>query len=88
MVCVVIYTSTGLLSLGLADNHIRDDGAAALAQLIRATDTLEVLMLSGNEIGDDGGGILVAALSQNASLKALYLAGVGVCVFRYTYINY
>ena len=65
-----------LLSLGLADNRIGDEGALALADLLRQSDTLQRLVLSGNEIGDEGGSKLVASLSQNCSLKGLYLAGV------------
>ena len=65
-----------LLSLGLADNCISDEGASSLAELLRYTDTLQRLVLSGNDIHDEGGGTLVAALSQNRSLKGLYLASV------------
>ena len=65
-----------LLSLGLADNRIGDEGAASLAELIRQTDTLQKVTLSGNDIHDEGGTMLMAALSQNTSLQGLYLAGV------------
>ena len=65
-----------LLSLGLADNRISDEGAASLAELIRYTDTLQTLTLSGNEIRDEGGTVIMASLTQNTSLQALYLAGV------------
>ena len=72
-----MYTLTpGLLSLGLADNCIGDEGASSLADLLRQTGTLQRLLLSGNEVADEGGSKLVAALTQNNSLKALYLAGV------------
>lgn len=62
--------------MGLADNRIGDNGATALAELLRYTDTLQKLVLSGNDIHDEGGGTLVASLSQNTSLTGLYLAGV------------
>ena len=65
-----------LLSLGLADNCISDEGASSLTELLRYTDTLQHLVLSVNDIHDEGGGTLVAALSQNRSLKGLYLASV------------
>ena len=68
----------GLVSLGLADNLIGNNGAAALAELVRQSDTLESLVLSGNDIGDEGGGMMIAALTQNTSLKALYMAGVSL----------
>ena len=71
-----IFFHPGLLSLGLADNCISDEGASSLAELLRYTDTLQRLVLSGNDIHDEGGGTLVAALSQNRSLKGLYLASV------------
>ena len=67
-----------MLSLGLADNLIGDEGAAALAELVRQSDTLESLVLSGNEIGNEGGSMLIAALAQNTSLRALYMAHVSV----------
>jgi hypothetical protein len=66
----------GLLSLGLADNCVRDEGASSLADLLRQTGYLQRLLLSGNEVADEGGSKLVAALTQNTSLKALYLARV------------
>lgn len=67
-----------LLSLGLADNQINNDGASSFAELIRRTDTLQKITLSGNNIEDEGGSILMASLSQNTSLRGLYLAGVSV----------
>ena len=67
-----------LLSLGLADNCISNEGASSLAELIRQTDTLEKITLSGNDIYDEGGSMLMAALSQNTSLQGLYLAGVSI----------
>ena len=66
------------MSLGLADNVIGNNGAAALAELVRQSDTLENLVLSGNDVGNEGGSMLVAALAQNTSLKALYMAHVSV----------
>ena len=74
-------------SLGLADNRIGDNGATALADLIRYTDTLQKLVLSGNDIHDNGGSTLIAALSQNTSIDGLYLAGVSTsigCAFYVT----
>ncbi len=65
-----------LLSLGLADNRISNEGASSMAELIRQTDTLQKITLSGNDIQDEGGTMLMAALSQNTSLQGLYLAGV------------
>lgn len=65
-----------LLSLGLADNRISNNGASSFAELIRQTDTLQKVTLSGNDIQDEGGSMLMAALSQNTSLQGLYLAGV------------
>lgn len=64
------------MSLGLADNVMGNNGAAALAELVRQSDTLESLVLSGNDIGNEGGSMMVAALAQNTSLKALYMAHV------------
>ena len=72
-------SNAGLLSLGLSDNCISDEGASSLADLLRQTGSLQRLLLSGNEVGDEGGSKLVAALTQNTSLKALYLAGVSPC---------
>ena len=70
----------GLLSLGLADNLIGDEGASSLADLLRQTGSLQRLLLSGNEVADEGGSKLVAALSQNTSLKALHLSRVRPCL--------
>ena len=70
------YLHVGLLSLGLADNCVGDEGASSLADLLRQTGYLQRLLLSGNEVADEGGSKLVAALTQNTSLKALYLARV------------
>lgn len=69
-----------MVSLGLADNVIGDNGAAALAELVRQSDTLENLVLSGNDIGNEGGSMMVAALAQNTSLKALYMAHVSMAL--------
>lgn len=76
-----------MASLGLADNLIGNKGAAALAELVRQSDTLESLVLSGNDIGNEGGSMMVAALAQNTSLKALYIAHVSahaaICTLHY-----
>ena len=48
--------STGLCSLGLADNRIGDEGAQSLSELVRHNDTLEKLILSNNHIRDIGAG--------------------------------
>lgn len=70
------FFAADLLSLGLADNRISNEGASSFAELVRQTDTLQRITLSGNDIQDDGGSMLMAALSQNVSLQGLYLAGV------------
>ena len=82
IICTFSTTQSGLVSLGLADNLIGDEGAGALAELVRQSDTLETIILSGNDIGNEGGSIMIAALAQNTSLKALYMAGVS-----YVYYN-
>ena len=74
----LLFSPPDLLSLGLADNCISNEGASSLAELIRQTDTLEKITLSGNDIYDEGGSMLMAALSQNTSLQGLYLAGVSI----------
>lgn len=77
LVCLTFY-ETVLLSLGLGDCNIGDDGARHLAVGLQGNDRLQRLVLSGNCISDDGAGYLSGALSQNNTLRSLYLAEVGL----------
>ncbi|KAE9235478.1 hypothetical protein PF004_g9101 [Phytophthora fragariae] len=54
-------------------NGLGDEGAQAIAQLLRAYPLLEELDLSFNDIGDDGVIVLADALSENATLMSLSL---------------
>ena len=65
-----------LLSLGLSCNKIGDEGAKALAEMLRNNQTIENLSLSSNQIGPDGGETLIASLCDNTTLSKLLLAQV------------
>ena len=67
-----------LVNIGLGDNRIGNQGAEALADLIRSSSTLHTVILSGNSIRDEGASQLIASLSQNSSLKQLFLANVSL----------
>lgn len=75
MLCA-LFLSIALISLGLSHNRIGDDGAEALAEMLRENNTLESLSLSANDIGGEGGDKIIAALTQNTSLRSLMLAEV------------
>ena len=65
-----------LTSMGLSHNRIGDEGAQAIADMLRNNSSLEKLSLSANDITDEGGEPLIAALTQNTSLTTLLLAQV------------
>lgn len=57
-------------------NGLGDEGAQAVAHLLRAYPRLEDLDLSFNDIGDDGVMVLADALSENSTLVSLSLHSV------------
>ena len=59
--------------LVLWDNDIGDDGAQALAQMLKKNTTLEKLSLGKCGVGDRGARALSEALKENFALKSLYL---------------
>lgn len=63
-----------LTALHLEMNAIADDGAHALAQVVRRHRSLRVLGLAGNGIGCDGAGGLAAALRAGTTLRRLDLS--------------
>lgn len=78
---------TVLKSIGLSHNRIGDEGAQAIADMLRNNSSLEKLSLSANDITDEGGEPLIGSLTQNTSLMTLLLAQVHVCTctcFIYT----
>ena len=70
-----------MTSLGLSHNKISDEGAKALAEMLRNNQTLENLSLAGNRIGNDGGETLVASLCDNTTLSKLLLAQVNEVMY-------
>lgn len=50
----VLAGNQTLLSLDLSSNHITDEGAEQLANVLRINRTILSLCLSGNRIGDNG----------------------------------
>jgi hypothetical protein len=57
--------------LGEQANHLGDEGAAALASLIAASESLRSLDLSGNGITDAGAALMAEALEDNPRVTTL-----------------
>jgi Leucine Rich repeat len=64
---------TGETALYLKHECIRDDGAAALARVLKTNNTLTELNLARNHITNDGARALFSALEVNATLTILNL---------------
>jgi Ran GTPase-activating protein (RanGAP) involved in mRNA processing and transport len=67
--------ASSLLRLNLSWNCINDDGAIALADVLRSNSKLESLDLSNNAIGNDGFNALIDALPYDIALKELHMRG-------------
>ena len=63
-----------LTSLDLHNNHVRDDGAKALAAALCTNSTLRSLYLGGNGIGEPGAVELAEAIRLNTTLATLDLS--------------
>ncbi|KAL1495116.1 hypothetical protein AB1Y20_016983 [Prymnesium parvum] len=66
---------SGVTSLDLRENNIRDEGAAHIAEALKTTATLTSLNLGENEIGAEGAAHIAEALKTNATLTSLNLRG-------------
>jgi Leucine Rich repeat len=62
------------INLDLGKNIIGDVGAAAIADALRASQSLETLWLTDNRIGDAGMAALAQVLKQGSSLRKLCLS--------------
>ncbi|CAK0833706.1 unnamed protein product [Prorocentrum cordatum] len=77
-----VLTSVALPSLqvlGLARNRVGDEGAAALAEALRAPGalpSLQVLSLDENLVGDEGAAALAEALRAPGALPSLQVLGL------------
>jgi hypothetical protein len=63
------------LSLWGGDNGIGDDGALAIAEMLKLNSTLQVIGLEGNRIEDDGALAIAEALEFNSTLQEIDLEG-------------
>lgn len=63
-------------SLDFSRNHLGDEGAQAVATLLKTFPALEELDMSFNDIGDDGAIALADALAQNSTLVSFSLHSV------------
>eukprot|EP00644_Phytophthora_capsici_P010066 jgi/Phyca11/9721/fgenesh1_pm.PHYCAscaffold_41_\ len=63
-------------SLDFSRNHLGDEGAQAVATLLKTFPALEELDVSFNDIGDDGAIALADALAQNSTLVSFSLHSV------------
>lgn len=68
-----IAGDASISTLNISANNIGDQGAAALAEMLKSNTTLERLDISSNVIDYDGITAISAALVDNTSLKALYV---------------
>lgn len=73
-----------LEELILTDNHISDDGAHALAEMLVENSSLRMLLLAGNNIGTKGSVSLGNALKTNTRLEVLAL---GIVVWYSAYLS-
>lgn len=64
-----------LKSIRLNQNHIRNDGAKALAEIVKGGKKLQVFIIAGNEIEDDGMFAVADALAVNESVEKLDVSG-------------
>ena len=56
-------------------NQIGDEGAKAIADILKENTSITVLYLLGNQIGDEGAKVIADALKTNTSVTVLYLPG-------------
>ncbi|MGC0372311.1 MAG: hypothetical protein DGJ47_001023, partial [Rickettsiaceae bacterium] len=63
-----------LTELFFTFNHIKNEGAKALANLLNGNKTLTTLDLSTNNIGDEGSAALADSLHENTTLTTLDLS--------------
>ena len=69
-----IFEGVGSI-LNIGENSICDETAAALIEVSRLNNTLEVLNLSGNSVSDEGALAMVQMVKHNCSLRVLNLSG-------------
>ena len=69
-----LKTNTTVTELGLSDNNLGAEGAAALANALQTNTTLKVLHLTHNNLGADGVAALANALNINTTLSTLVLS--------------
>lgn len=65
--------SKTLQRLWLRNNRVGDEGARALADMVKSNKRLKSLLLTGNQITARGAGCLARALITNKKLKTLAL---------------
>jgi Leucine Rich repeat len=70
---LILVTDVGV-NLDLGQNIIGDVGAAAIADALRTSQSLETLWLTDNRIGDAGMAALAQVLKQGSSLRKLCLS--------------
>jgi Ran GTPase-activating protein (RanGAP) involved in mRNA processing and transport len=70
--------NTSLVTLDLSNNGIGDQGADAVAQVIRTNYTLTTINLCNNNITEIGGQAIAAALCQNSVIVSVGLSSNGV----------
>lgn len=75
LAAMFVYGASGVLTLNLSANDIKDDGAAAFAEALTTSRVLSELDLTNNSIGEMGLVSLAMGLAQNESLQRLALQG-------------
>merc|ERR1712007_314830 len=66
------------MGLDLRINKIGDEGAEALAEMLKVNEKVQVLDLRINKIGDEGAEALADDLAVNKTLESLYLTSNGI----------
>ena len=64
-----------LKSIRLNQNHIKNDGAKALAEVVKDGKKLQVFIVAGNEIEDEGMFAVADALAVNDTVEKLDVSG-------------
>eukprot|EP01107_Rhizomastix_libera_P016813 TRINITY_DN7259_c0_g1_i1.p1 TRINITY_DN7259_c0_g1~~TRINITY_DN7259_c0_g1_i1.p1 ORF type:complete len:735 (+),score=218.38 TRINITY_DN7259_c0_g1_i1:32-2206(+) len=76
ILCDFLCSSERYHTLVLASNSIGDEGAASVAKLIAANNTLVAIDLKGCEIGNKGNSAIFEAITNSRTLTSIDLSGV------------
>ena len=70
-----------LTLLNVSGNQMKAEGAAALADGLKANSTVKYLDVSANGLGVDGGKAIAASIAENSTITSVSQAAT-ICVFH------